>query len=956
VSTPPDPPSHGGWSDPGVVGPGAADPPAPVPPPERYVVGALLGAGGMGTVHAARDLTLGRDVALKELRPELGYNTVAAARLSWEAAITSRLDHPGIVSVHDAGRLPDGRPFYTMRLVRGRTLARAATEAITPDARRQLVRHVLAAAEALAAAHDAGVVHRDVKPANVLIGPHGETQVVDWGLATPTPAAAGRWADLPAGPAHGSVGTAPYTSPEQARGEPPDPRHDVWSLGVTLAEVIGAERDPPPELAAIVARATAPKPAERYPNAAAFAEDLLRWFEGRRVGAYVYTPAELLRRTLRAYRLPVGIAVAGALAITVAVGIGWWQTTNALGRALGAEANARAALADLRLEQAVSATRAGAREQAERLAIAVLRERADPLARGVLAAFGRAERPALLRDEPGPTCAWSAMEGAGGVACGARGEVTWWEGGRAVWTAPVSARGGEVRGDVVLAWDATGTTTALDVNTGEVRARWPLAYGGWLPERPPRLAWAGDAPLVTTGMPGSGCEGSLQAVSVSDQGRVAAACGDGTLVLGRAGSGDLVRAPTDLVGDHVVTTLAWTPDGRLVAGALRGRLAVFDGASGARLAVGETGLGALGTIRVSADGSHAAVSGAVGGVGLWRLDTATAVGEIPAARPHAFAFVDGGLRVHEGRIRTWRLPTGAPAVVPGPAGLADLAVRPDGAAVALAGGDGGVTTVTLADGRSRRAALGDRVVKSVAFDASGGLLASGMAAPWLAVDAVDGTWAALPGARRLRRLAWLGDGQVVGADLHAGLYRWPDRRTAPAILSADRTFVDLERDGDVLVTLDAAGRVDRMEGTTLTTLATSPDARAVALRALADGRGDRLAIASADGVELRDSAGVRLLAAVGAGLLDVALSPDGARVAAAGLDGDVRVWDAGTGALVGILPGHTERVVALEFLPDGDLASASWDKSARFWSIVALDRPVASLVAEIEAAWGASTR
>lgn len=959
----PDETSQGGWSDPG---PDAVSDPDVPPDPEavqdphaaaRYTVGALLGRGGMGAVYAARDTTLGRDVALKELQPELAGNPVASARLAREAAITSRLDHPGIVSVHDGGRLPDGRPFYTMRLVRGRTLGRAAAEAATPDARRQLVRHVLAAADAVAAAHDAGVVHRDLKPANILVGAHGETQVVDWGLATPTPAAADRWTGLPSSAARGAVGTRPYMAPEQSEGGPPDPRQDVWSLGITLAEVVGGERrELPPELAAIVTRATDPSPAGRYADAAAFADDLLRWFEGRRVAAYEYTPGDLLRRTLSAYRLPLGIGAAGLVALAAAVAVGWWQTTRSLDRALAAESDARSSLADLQLEQAVAATRAGARQTAERLALAVLREREDPLARGVLAAFGRSERPVLVAEVPGPACAWSALPPrASWVLCGEPGAVSRWQDGRLAWTAPVAAVGGEVRGETVLLWDTAGVTIALDVATGAERGRWPLQHGDWVPQVAPRAPWAGVAPFPGAGAFPSGCVARLQVAAVSEGGRLAALCGDGTLLLGSRSEPVQVRVATDVAGDHVAMSLAWTPDGRLVAGTLRGRVYVLSGDTGALLAMGATELGAIGTLRISPDGRHVALGGTLGGVGLWRLDTSTLVGEIPAARLRSFAFAPDGLRVHEGlpghaRIRTWRLPGGAPSVVRGTTGLADVAVSPDGASIATAGGDGGIVTVDLRDGRTRRVALGDAVVKAAIFEPIGGaLLATGMAAPHLAVDDGAGAWIPVPHGRALRRLAWLGDGSIVGADLHAGLYRWPDRGAAPTILAAGRMFTDLERDGDTLVVVDTRGQVDRLDGTAFTTLATEPEAHAVALR------GERLAIATRTAVLIRDADGVRPLATSDAILLDIALSPDGTRVAAGSRDGAVRVWDTATGRLLGRLQAHTERVVAVEFLPDGDLVSASWDKTAHIWSLAALDRPVEALAAEIEEAWGTAS-
>lgn len=320
--------SAGGWSDPGEPGVATAERAHEGP---RYALGAVLGEGGMGVVHAARDQALGRDVALKELQHARAADPSARARLAREAAITSRLDHPGIVAVHDAGTLPDGRPYYTMRLVRGRSLA-DATRGADPAARRGLLRHVLAAAEAVAAAHDAGIVHRDLKPQNILVGAHGETQVVDWGLAAPTQAAEPRWSGLPGASARGPVGTDRYMSPEQRRGAPPDLRDDVYSLGVTIREVLGS---PDAELAAIVARACASDAAARYADAGALADDLLAWFEGRRVGAHAYSPGELLRRAAHAYRLPLGVGAAGLAAVVVAAGIGWGQTAAALDRARG---------------------------------------------------------------------------------------------------------------------------------------------------------------------------------------------------------------------------------------------------------------------------------------------------------------------------------------------------------------------------------------------------------------------------------------------------------------------------------------------------------------------------------------------------------------------------------------------------------------------------------------------
>jgi eukaryotic-like serine/threonine-protein kinase len=213
--------------------------PESVATPVRYAVGAQIGQGGMARVYTALDRHLDRDVALKEARPG------TEARLAREARVMARLDHPNIVPVHDAGRGEDGRAFYTMRLVRGRSLA--ATLAATPSlaGRLRYVRTVLAVAEAVAFAHSRGVVHRDLKPANILVGAFGETQVMDWGIARVLGAPTEGATDVspPVGDAAltaagGVIGTPRYMSPEQARGEPVDGRADVWGLGAVLYEVL----------------------------------------------------------------------------------------------------------------------------------------------------------------------------------------------------------------------------------------------------------------------------------------------------------------------------------------------------------------------------------------------------------------------------------------------------------------------------------------------------------------------------------------------------------------------------------------------------------------------------------------------------------------------------------------------------------------------------------------------
>src|SRR5215468_4825533 len=199
--------------------------------PERYQQVSEHARGGLGRVVRALDRRLGRTVAVKEL---LRHDPSNEARFMREAMITARLEHPGIVPVHEAGRWPNGDPYYVMKLVEGRTLKELISEATQLRARLALLAHVIAVADAVGYAHSQGVIHRDLKPSNVIVGAFGETIVVDWGLARdrkqdlPEPGedlltAAGSGISTVSGKV---VGTPAYMSPEQARGGVVDERAD----------------------------------------------------------------------------------------------------------------------------------------------------------------------------------------------------------------------------------------------------------------------------------------------------------------------------------------------------------------------------------------------------------------------------------------------------------------------------------------------------------------------------------------------------------------------------------------------------------------------------------------------------------------------------------------------------------------------------------------------------------
>jgi serine/threonine-protein kinase len=221
-------------------------------------LGAEIGRGGMGAVLAGRDPALDRPLAVKVLLPGRAGDADLERRFLAEAQICGRLQHPGVVPVYDVGCLADGRPFFTMKLVKGRTLADLLAERKSPDDDLPRLAAVFEqVCQAVAYAHSRGVIHRDLKPANVMVGEFGEVQVMDWGLAkvlqsgAPTPSAPSsppastihtvRTADPGGGSQAGTVvGTPAYMAPEQALGlaERVDARADVFGLGAVLCEIL----------------------------------------------------------------------------------------------------------------------------------------------------------------------------------------------------------------------------------------------------------------------------------------------------------------------------------------------------------------------------------------------------------------------------------------------------------------------------------------------------------------------------------------------------------------------------------------------------------------------------------------------------------------------------------------------------------------------------------------------
>jgi WD40 repeat protein len=904
----------------------------------RYDVEREIGRGGMGRVYRVHDRQLGRTLAMKVLDPR-AVDEHLLARFLEEARLTSQLDHPGIVPVHDVGELEDGRVFYTMPLVDGRTLDEVLAlmrQGVEGWTRTRVLHALLKACEAISYAHARGVVHRDLKPANLMIGRHGEVLVMDWGLARRRALAGGS-------PPSGTPATM---APEVLAGRTPAGRRaDVYSFGAILyalcvgrlpyedldaelriERILAGPPTPiasvapaiPADLVAIAEKAMARDPADRYASMEDLHADLERFAEGRIVAAHPVGRVARVRKWVRRHP-QLGASLTVVFVLLFALAVVQADKIRSVARA-HAETLRRAYVANLGAAEMSLQTHEVA-EAKRRLTDC------DPALRGWewRHLWSKADTSALVvRVATGADVdAIAAAPDGETFATGSGDRVALWgaDDGAPLATADL---GSAVRG---LAYASNGAALVAGLADGSL-VRLDARDLGELARTRPFESQVDALIASPDGSAIAACSTSAQMVYLARAGfapltaaAVNPTClafvGADTLAVGLADPAIVMLDTRDLAvlsrvgGVARSRSLASGPDcTKLAIGSADGRISVLD-----------LGDETLRHITVDAGRAHAGLVGAL----AWARDGDWIVSGSDDKTLALWNAATGTLLArrfgHEDRVEA-------------------LAVLPGARGILTASADGTARVWRVAAGAEAVLGAQDNWARDVALCGEGHLLASIDWSPrvrvWRTDDAelereipLSGRPSAIAAAPDGDRLACAVDDLVLVLDVASGATVAEMKLTR-----GDALALEWISDGAVLVRNDdgelelaapgAAPRVllsglDELNGT----LAFS---RARNLAAVGTPGGDALLIDVARGVRSGT------LHAHARAVTALAFDRQGRRLLAGASDGTAVVLDVDTGAVLASLDGHDDRVTAAAFASDGSRAfTASKDRTVRVW-------------------------
>ena len=960
----------------------------------RYRERSVLGTGGMGRVVLAEDLVLRREVALKAALGD--PDGPEAQRLRREARITAALDHPAIVPVYDLADDDDGRPYYVMRLVRGQTLAAAIAAAEGYAGRLALLRSFLTACEAVAFAHEAGVIHRDLKPDNILVGPWGETQVMDWGLARTLDA--DDWDAVVSRDfrtRHGAIlGTPAYMSPEQASGGEVAATMDVWALGAVLYEILAGQRairgpsdkemiaqilsgsrppltslvpDVDPGLAAIVDRAMATDPSARFPDAGSLARALEAWLD---------RPHTVPKQPRPRLGVLVGVALlAGA--------VGWALAPSGPPTAVPDPSEDVTIVQDGLVVQAWAAVDDGDYSRAEDLAADALERGDHPQARGVLAATGLFPVPQLAGSAPLPDCPRAVVAPqAGFVVCSGDSLQVLELDGTVRWSLPAELERVHVDGSEsqVVGYSRAGQRwLLLDASNGSAVTHVRLGFGLSLPRAglslvpgthigmqngrdPHFLKHPVRAHGSTQSLHGCDDAGGVEWALEQEEERFLLFCADRSV---RRSTGGEERPFLDATRkDSIVWTGALDSERRWLAlGGVEGDIELIDLESAARVLTLDLAASLVRAVGVLPGGSHVVA-----------LDARGMVQVVPAARPDARVRIPGRARdvavsesgeivvLRGDRIERWRMPPSVTHVaLDVPTGVMDLDWSERGLAVSASD-----LLVLDPDGAVRQRVTEAELVVAAT---DGAPKAELRAARWGRAD--DDLYLAGYGMG-LQRVAL--DGRSVLASSASWVQPLPSghivffgrRASDPAVLRPDGSTIDglwvpgwqglsgtLGPSGDRGLLSDRLGNLLRMLDGSPPRFEPVPPFEERASAAMTDD-GTTLYASLAEGIAVRAADGAtgsaRVITPDVGGL--VHLSRDERWLYVGGIDGLLTVLSLPEGRVQMQIQAHDRRISAIEVSPDGTrLATGSWDRTLRFWDLAPLTASPEELVLGVRARW-----